>query len=840
MRSPPWNSLADVSGVPTLLGDVLGRGVPWWILLILLPILIFATVLLYRGDRRRVSSGKGWLLTASRVTIISLLALLLIDLALRTKTTVEQEGRVLVVVDESASMSLLDEYRDDEQKAAEAEALSLETTDGHRRIDLVRQALSSPWLEELAKTHPLSLIGLGGAGDDARSLGEVDVGGGAVASHVTEAVEGLSASGTTTDLGWPLVDEVRRLPRDSLAAILLFTDGNDHAGEDVRGDTRAAARELGSLGVPLIAVGVGAQRHPRDGAVLALEAPARVFAGDEVEAEVTVRTVDLGLLTLPLAVTENGRKIAEYTIEIPPGDQIRRWPISWTAGEPGRKKFTISLPGQRGEATEANNRRDAWIDVLSGEARVLYIDGGPRWEYRFLENTWSRDESIRLDAFLVTRPPDRRVPEDFPRRREQLFDYDVLVLGDVEADLFTPEEQELFVNFVEARGSTLVLISGEKAMPYSWTGSPLEDILPVELLSPVPSRDRGVQLARQNLELTLTAEGEKFPALRLVAGRQRNVELWSLLPTFNWVNPVKDVSEGSTPLAVLGPPGDRSPPGSGALPPRGREGPGSSARAGVPVLASRPSGVGKVFYSGTDSTWRWRFRFGDLFYRRFWGQVVRWAVSERLSVSDRYVRLGTDRLIYESGEPAEIRALIERSPGEPLRDSWIDAVVRPRVAGPAGSTGTARPGHRVPLERIPRSGGRYRGTLTGEALRDLTRDLTGDLPEFEVQLEIAELDDYATLEDRATATFVVRSPPRLESLDLACDRRFLEDLASLSGGAYLPLADLRKAAELLPVRPSVEEVTRVTAIIDYPLLIALVVLGLVGMEWTLRKRWGLM
>jgi hypothetical protein len=802
-----------------MLLEIVHRWLPLWLFALILPPLAAAALVLYASDRARVSGRRGWVLTGMRVLVLFVLAVLLLDLARVETSTVKLPGEVMVVIDESRSMAATDSFRAAEEKRAEALALAggaagseatLEALEGKSRLDLARLALDSGWLEELRERHRITLYALSG-GLRPLSPGATE---GGEAAALRAAIDGLAAEGAETNLVEPLLDEVFKRSGAPPAAILLLSDGQHNAGRD----PRQAARALGLLGVPLIAVGIGAAERPRDAAIIAVDATSRVFAGDEIEVEVAIDASGLGAVPLALGIAEAERQIAGTTVELPPGDGLSRWPLRFPAGPPGRRKLTTSFPPLEGEASSENNRRDFWIEVLSDEARVLLLDGGPRWEHRYLKSTWERDEKVELSSFLVSPPPDRRLPQDFPRERAALFAHDVIVLGDVASELFAPDERERLAEFVTARGGTLVLIAGSQAMPHSWQGTALEPLLPVELASPAPPRGLGAELARGGPRLSLAAEGEVSPLTRLVAGRERNIELWELLPAPRWIAPVKGLRSGSVELVALKLDGGE--------------------RA---VFATRAQGAGKVFYSGIDSTWRWRFRFGDEFYRKFWGQVIRWAVAERLSAADDHVRLGSDRLLYEPPLRLEIAALVERAPGEPIEDDLVDAVITCETGSGEGAVRRTR---RLRLEAVPKSGGRYRGLLEAESLAALfdapVPAPPGEPVELRVRLAVAALPGYGEREDRAELALVVVPPPSPEGREPARNAALLEELAGLTSGAYLPLARFREAAERIPDRSRLEEQRRVTALLDWPLVLAGLFVGLLGLEWILRKRWELM
>src|SRR5206468_2685151 len=301
--------------------------------------------------------------------------------------------------------------------------------------------------------------------------------------------------------------------------------GNHHAADD----PREAARSLASLSVPWIPIGVGSLEAPPDVALEGIDATGKVFADDEVTAQVTVAASGLPALDLPIRISEGEKLVKEIVASIPAGQETTRIPVSFPAGAPGRKKFTFSFPEVKGEVTQLNDSRDLWLEVLSEKARVLLLDGAPRWEERYLRAAWSRDKNVELHDFRLTPPPDRRLPSGFPRSRQELFGFDVILLGDVEPSVFAREEIQQFVDFVTARGGTLIILCGERAMPYQWASTPLAEVLPVTLLDPAPRRP-GAGAARDGFPLTLTPAGQLSEITRLVPGRERNAELWELLP----------------------------------------------------------------------------------------------------------------------------------------------------------------------------------------------------------------------------------------------------------------------------------------------------------------------
>ncbi|MBN1443027.1 MAG: VWA domain-containing protein, partial [Planctomycetes bacterium] len=659
----PSGALLLAAGAPG--GELVFRWLPPWLFLIAAGALVASTIRLYGRDRQRVAGWRGWALTALRGASMLLLLCVLLDMAWIERRIERIPSTVLLVVDTSASMGLGDDHRSPAAQSDEAAALGIPSVGGLSRIDRVRSALASPWLDGLAARHRIAVATVD---ETSRLLTDPDAPLES-AEPVRTALENLAAAGSITNLASPLVDLALSMPRSRLAGMILFSDGNHRSGDD----PRRAAGMLARLGVPIVAIGVGADDHPDDVAVAGVEGVTRVFTGDEIELEAQITAWGKPARRVPVEVRDGETTAAETAVDLPPGGGTARSTIRIPAGAAGRRRITISIPPQPDEATALNNRKDVWIDVVSEEARVLYLESGARWEYHYLHETWQRDEATRLESFLITPPPESRLPDGFPRDADALFEFDVVVIGDVSPEHFTQRGREMLAAFVVSRGGALLLIAGEDHMPYAWAGTPLEPLLPVSLVSPAPPPDLGRRLARRGQRLVLTAEGEASPACRLAAGRESNFDLWSRLPPQRWFCPVAGGRDGSVDLvqveverAAIG--GVPWPSSGGAA--------GADERVRIPVLSLREQGAGRVIYSGIDATWRWRTGQGVHLFERFWKLLLRSALLERLQARDDHVWLGTDRVVTDGRTEIAIRALITSAELRSAAENLVDAVVR--------------------------------------------------------------------------------------------------------------------------------------------------------------------
>ncbi|HVR74531.1 MAG TPA: vWA domain-containing protein, partial [Planctomycetota bacterium] len=620
--------------------EIDARNLPLWALAAVLLLAALAVFFLYRRERGLVPRRSGHLLTGLRILEVGILVLLAADPLLRVTREVEVRGGLLVIVDVSRSMSIVDRDRSTEERARDAEALGLPPGEiaESQRIDLVRRALEGEWLRALSRRFDISLLTL------AKDLQLLQPSPLDPAEPVLPELP--PADGSGTDLGRPIAEEAARRPRGSLSGIVLLTDGNHHGARD----PREAARALAALEAPIVAVGVGALERPPDLSLEAVEGPRKVFSGDQVAVSAVIAASGLTRRKVSLTVEADQKTLGTVEADVSEGDGVTRAPISFPAGEPGRKKVTVRFPPVEGEVSASNNSCDFWLEVLSEKARVLFLDGAPRWEERYLRAAWSRDENVELHRFLVTAPPERRLPGGFPRSRDEIFAHDVIVLGDVEPGIFTTEEIESLRDFAAVRGGALVLIAGERSMPYRWAGSPLAAALPVRLIEPPPPAGLGTRMGREGLPLALTAAGETSEITRLVPGREQNLRLWQLLPEARWLSPMAGLEPGAEALVTVKPDRAARLPEMPALPRKGTEAALAEEAARLAaeraaVVVTRVFGAGRVLLVTIDSTWKWRYRVGDEIHRKFWGQVVRWAVSTRLGAEDSHVKLGTDSLI---------------------------------------------------------------------------------------------------------------------------------------------------------------------------------------------------
>lgn len=471
------------------------------------------------------------------------------------------------------------------------------------------------------------------------------------------------------------------------------------------------------------------------------------------------------------------------------------------------RRFRVSLPPLEGETLLDDNALEVRVAVTPEKVRVLFVDGYPRWEYRFLKELLKRaDENIEVQVVLLSAGPDfrqestRGVPalREVPTDRKTLLDgYDVVILGDVNPYAISPDSsraEEFMRSLAELveSGGGLLLIAGESDNPRSWVGTPLEPLFPVqldaaEMAAARPDTGRGFRPLLED-------PAHPHEIVRLLPDVEANRRLWEEpggLEGQFWYQPVSRARPGSQ--VLLRHPSDEN----------------SHGRYPLLVAGYFPSG--RTLFTALDSTWMWRYHYGDRFHERFWRAAIRWLALGRLKSGDRRYRIEVPQTAFDIGARVEVEARVLdedfQPSARPTQESWWSGPDGRRselvLAGEA-----ERPGvFRGSLE--PDRPGLYRAWIEVEGQRV-------SATEFEVVL------------------------PSLENRDPAPDPGLLREVARLSGGRAVELARLE---DLWGEFPGGEErrepiSSRLEDVWDRwtTLWAALAILAL---EWALRKRWEL-
>lgn len=640
-----------------------------------------------------------------------------------------------------------------------------------------------------------------------------------------EADERQKAS---TDIAAALERATAGLSPEHTAGVILLTDGRHNAAEPVE----VVARRLGVQRVPVFPVVLGGGRNPpTDAAVSALAAPEAVSTNDKVSFTVDLKIDGLNGSNVWVSLLDGDRVVASNAVTPSASAFRKRILLSDTPKTNGLHAYRVKVADFPGEVDRSNNEREMPVMVSSDPVKVLLVDSHPRWEFRFLKNLFlDRDKNVRLQYLLfhpdkvagITNPVARPASVTAgagdaeanlpPASEAEWMKFDVILLGDVAPADLGPGNQRILRDYVMERGGTLIILSGTRHMPQAYAGSPLADILPVTF---TPSVRPLLEAPEPEFRFRLTAEGRNSVFLRMQDDAAGNLAVWNGLPPLYWRNGAIQAKEGATVLAYA----DTTPvsfsepvfriPDADTL-----AGERQHARE-RPLLVSHQAGFGSVLLFGSDHVWRLRYRKGDEYHHKLWGQILRWATTDRIAAGTGTVRVGTSLTRYPAGATVRVLARLATPEYSPINNASPSALIE-------SETGTVR------MRRLLR----YRVGTAGIYAAEI-----GTLPEgrYRVTLDAGGIGERAGDTGPISSQFSVIGAADSETVELAADHGTMKSLASLTGGRVLAPADLPSVSRQLgPARITKVERGQVDIWNSWPLWLLIVLL--LTAEWILRKK----
>lgn len=727
---------------------------PKWILVLLLLAAITGLALLIRSrqgqarsDLTSLQAAMVWVLEAALVTVLLLLlwrpAIIIAELK-------PQQNIIAVLVDDSRSMSISEGGATREAKAI--------------------QALRSGTLAALEGRFQTRLYRL-----DSR------------VSRISNLAE-LKASAPATRIGdslKQLAEETTDLP---IGAVVLLSDGSDNTGGISR-ETIAALRERR---IPVHTVGLGREQMGRDVEIEDAEVAPRALANSRLAVSVSFRQHGYTGLTSMLRVRDGAKTVGAREITFGPGGNIQTETLLFDAGDSGAKVFQFSIDPLPGEENRSNNSVVRLVNVESGKRCILYMEGEPRWEYKFIRRAVEDDPIVHLTSMVRTTENNiyRQGIEDpaeladgFPSQSEDLFHYQGLIIGSVEASYFTPRQRDLIRQFVNRRGGGLLLLGGRFALSDGgWAGSDMADLLPVVL----PNRKNTFH--RDPATVELTPAGADSIICRLVDDPDRNVERWKKLPyLLNYQDPGTP-KPGAVVLARM-----------------------NTGRGKMPFLITENYGLGRTAVLATGGTWRWRMALPleDQSQAIFWQQLLRWLVT---GAPGRVAASVASQTLFDDGR-AQLSAEVRDKGYLPESDARVEA----HITGPGGTSAA------VEFTPDPATPGLYRADWTAGRAGSYHAEVVARVGDAEVGRDAVSFE---------------RCDGVAENFHTEQNRELLQKLAAQTGGRYWQPQQLSRLAGEIAYSEAGITVREAKDLWNMPAVFLLIV-ALRAAEWLLRRRWGL-
>ena len=737
---------------------------PWpvW----LLPLLIFLSaggLALLIGWRMRsaapqLRNWRAWVVWGLQSLLVSILLLLLWRPAITVAALSSQKNIIAVIVDDSRSMAIND-------------------SDGKPRETAALSTLQNGLLSGLQKRFQTRIYRLG--------------------NKVTqvEALNGISPTEAATNIGQGLKQfstETSDLP---IGAILLLTDG----GENTDGMSNAAIgldalQALKNRRLPVHTIGFGNPERTHDVELENVDVAANSVMNARLAT--TVSWIQHGYAgeKATLTVRDGNRMVATRDVTLAPNGVLQTESFFFPSGVAGAKILRFGIEPLAGEENLSNNAKTRSVLVSDTKRRILYVEGEPRWEFKFIRRAEEDDPTVQLVSMLRTSEnkiyrqgisnPDE-LADGFPVRPESLFGYSGIIIGSIDAGYFTPLQQELLREYVDRRGGGLLFLGGRSSLSDGgWGASSLNELFPTFLPAGRSS------FHRNSATVELTAEGLDSPVTRLLDDPTKNAERWKKLTYLADYEESGSPKPGATVLAQM-----------------------NAGRRKLPLLITQSYGHGRTAIMATGGTWRWQMSeaLGDPSHDLFWQQLLRWLVANSPSPVTAAI---SSRTMMDEGR-VQLTAQVRDQQFQPAGDAHVTA----HVTGP-GDTNAL-----LDLNPLPNTTGQYQAEWIAEKPGTYLAEVIATSNEVHSQ----ELG-------RDVITFQ-REDGVDENFHTEQNRPLLQQLASQTGGRYWNPSELKDLPRDISYSEAGISVRSTEELWNMP-IVFLFLLGLPIAEWLLRRKWG--
>jgi uncharacterized membrane protein len=735
---------------------------PAWLLLALIIASACGLALLVRWRLRdaapNLRSWRAWAVWGMQSAFVALVLLLLWQPAITVAALSSQQNIIAVVVDGSRSMGIVDSGG----KTREAAALA---------------ALQDGVLSGLQKRFQTRIYRLG--------------------SGVTrmDGLNGIEPTEAATHIGdglKQLATETSDLP---IGAVLLLSDGSQNtAGLGDSGIGVDALQALRNRRLPVHTIGFGSMEHEHDVELENVSVAANSVANARIAATISLTQHGYAGQKVIVTVRDGDKTLAAREVTLASNGVIQTEPLFFSAGAAGAKSLQFGVEPLAGEENLKNNAMTRPVLVSDAKRRILYIEGEPRWEFKFIRRAEEDDPTVQLVSMLRTSEnkiyrqgisDPGELAEGFPVRPEDLFRYSGIIIGSVDADYFTPLQQELLREYVDRRGGGVLFLGGRSALSDGgWGASSMNELLPTFLPAGRNSFHRNAATVE------LTAEGIDSPITRLLDDPAKNAERWKKLTYLADYQEAGSPKPGATVLAQI-----------------------NVGRRKLPLLIMQSYGHGRTAIMATGGAWRWQMSeaLGDPSHDLFWQQLLRWLVAD----SPGPVTASTPaRTLMDEGH-VQLTAQVRDPQFQPAGDAHVTA----HIVGPEGVNALL---DLAPSQDTP---GVYHTEWTAEKpgpyLAEVSAESTGSKPQ-----ELGR--DVLTFE---------REDGVAENFHTEQNRPLLEQLASQTGGRYWEPSELKNLPRDISYSEAGISVRTTNELWSMP-IVFLLLLGLPIAEWLLRRKWG--
>jgi uncharacterized membrane protein len=752
---------------------------PAWVLLLLVAVSVAGLAwLIWRELPKaspRIRNWRTWAVWALESAMVSILLLLLWEPAITVAELKSQQNIIAVLVDDSRSMAIADSGTDNKST----------------RVASAVKTLQDGILSGLAKKFQTRVYRVDAGlvrvpGGDKPQIDTLAAGNspGAGATHINSGLQ-------------QLLSETSDLP---VGAVILLSDGAENSSGNAASEGGIDLETISALHnrrLPVHTIGFGKEKAVHDVEMEDAVVAARAMADSRMTATVSFHQRGYAGQKATLDIKDGDKLLASKEITFSPDGVVSSDTMFFEAGKAGVKSIAFSIAAMPNEENTQNNQVTRLVDVSGEKRRVLYVEGEPRWEYKFIRRAEEDDHGIQVVSMLRTTEnkiyrqgisDPSELADGFPDKAEDLFKYQAIVIGSVEAGYFTPVQQELLREFVDKRGGGVLFLGGRSALSDGgWPASSLSDLFPTFLPA-----EKGT-FHRDGATVELTAAGVESPITRLLDDRAKNVDRWKKLPYINDYQNPGAPKPGATVLAQFKDPAT------------GRN---------QPLLVTQSYGLGRTAVMATSGTWRWQMNspVGDPAHGLFWQQLLRWLAEDS---PGQVVATMPEQTLMDQGH-VKLTAVVRDKQFAPAPDAHVAA----HLIGPQGLSAI------VDLTPVPNTPGTFEMDWTAEKPGSYLAEVTADRGAGATVSELGKDVVAFRREDGVAENFHTE-----QNVDL------LKKLSEETGGRYWTQDQLGSLPKEISYSEAGISVRDTKDMWNMP-IVFLLLLGLMSADWLLRRKWG--
>ncbi len=726
-----------------------------WVVSILFIIAVFTSLYSLKTEYR----GKKLLIL--RIVIYLLIMIIILAPYREIRKSLYEKPIVAILIDASKSMTIRDPIS---------------------RFSLVKEFLKSEFVnKKLKKKHTLLYYPFTTYSQKAA---------------VEQIFESDNLEGNGTDIAQAILTVNQELKGKNVAGFIVVSDGSHNGKEN-------PLKVVKNFDRPIYTFGVGKGEDFVDVSLAEIDHPEFAFKNTPIRIGVSIKAYGMKNRNISLILKKGEKIIQTKNIKIKSNVHIDNIDIAFKSEEVGDFTYTLEIPTYANEISRENNRKKFSIQILREKIRILLISGRPNWEYLFLRRAVKSSPNIEVVSFIILRGPEDIVlfPEDehslipFPAGEiftKEIFNFDILIFDNFSYRSFFPGNYLANIKrFVEENGGAFIMIGGDKSFSMGgYKSTPIEEILPVELIGQNERIDRG--------KFDIDIKDYSHPIINLEGDIEENKKIWNEMPKLEGINTLGRIKNG---CIVLG------------MHPYLKNESGN-----LPVLAVWDKGKGRVMAIASNTTWRWSFLMsgmgrGSYYYNRFWQKSIRWLIK---APEFKLVNLQSDKRTYIVGDEIRLKVTILNEHYQPYANSkvylWVTLPSNQKV----------RLGEGIPEENLP-----------GKFIYSYKLIEEGDY------IFTAE-GDYSgrTIgKDTLLCQVIV---PTVEFEDIRMNEGLLKGIADNTGGKYFRIGEITDKDINFPETDYTPEIGRERISLWNNIVFFVIVVMVLSGEWYLRRRRGLL